>query len=167
LFQRAPEIDEAPLPVKAKEKRLVLRILELWRDAHDGDDLPLAAALTPADTGEDIDQVYLIDVLDPAGPRFTFVGRALQIDTWPSGSEGALVDHCPDDSMLGLTSSHWSEIVERGVPVTRGGIGQHNGGPVLYRSILVPLVDKTGRIAVIMGAANWRMVEEHEAIAVE
>ncbi len=152
--------------MKAKEKRLVLRILELWRDAHDEDNLPLGAALTPADTGDDADHVYIIDVLDPAGPRFTYVGQALQIATWPS-ADGALVGHCPDDSMLGLTSNHWSEIVERGVPVTRGGIGQHNGGPVLYRSILVPLADESGRIAMIMGAANWRMVEEHDVTPVE
>jgi hypothetical protein len=164
LFQLAPKIDEAPAP--AKEKRLVLRILELWRDAHDGDELPKIAALTPSDTGDDAPHVYVIDLADPAGPRFTYVGTALQIATWPS-AEGALVRHCPDDSMLGLTSSHWDEIVERGVPVTRGGLGQHEGGPVLYRSILVPLADKDGRIAAIMGAANWRMVEEQDGIPVE
>jgi hypothetical protein len=164
LFQVAPSIDEASAP--AREKRLVLRILELWREAHDAEQLPSASALTPADTGEDADHVYLIDVLDPAGPRFTYVGAALQISTWAS-AEGALVGHCPDDSMLGLASRHWGEIIDRGVPVTRGGIGQHDGGPVLYRSILVPLADESGRISAIMGAANWRRVEEQDGTAVE
>jgi len=51
--------------------------------------------------------------------------------------------------------------------VTRGGIGQHEGGPVLYRSILVPLANESGQISVIMGAANWRMVEEQDGIPVE
>jgi hypothetical protein len=164
VFRLAPRTDEAPAP--AKDKRLVLRILELWRDAHDGDRLPQALALMPADTGADAEHVYLIDLLDPAGPRFTYVGAALQISTWQS-AEGVLLGHCPDDSMLGLTSQHWNEIVERGVPVTRGGIGQHEGGPVLDRSILVPLANESGQISVIMGAANWRMVEEQDGIPVE
>lgn len=160
MFQLAPATDdEAPAP--AREKRLVLRILDLWRDAHQEDRLPQLPDLTPTDTGEDADHVYIIDVLDVAGPRFTYVGAALRVSSWPQ-SEGALVAHCPDDSMLGVTSQHWNEIVERGVPVTRGGIGTHEGGPVLYRSILVPLSDERGRIAAIMGAANWRMVEEQD-----
>lgn len=163
MFQVAPDIDEE-VPAPATEKRLVLRILDLWRNAHKGEALPHIGALTPADTGADVDHVYIIDVVDPAGPRFVYVGASLQISSWPS-AENALVAHCPDDSMLGLTSSHWKEIVERGVPVTRGGVGQHEGGAVLYRSILVPLVDDDGHIAVIMGAANWRMVEEHDGNA--
>jgi hypothetical protein len=163
LFQLVPETDEAPAP--AREKRLVLRILDLWRDAHLGEALPLATELTPTNTGDDAEHVYFIDVLDPAGPRFTYVGAALRVSSWPQ-SDGALVAHCPDDSMLGLTSQHWSEIVERGVPVTRGGIGQHEGGPVLYRSILVPLGDEDGQIVAILGAANWRIVEEQDGTPV-
>ncbi len=69
---------------------------------------------------------------------------------------------CPVESVLGLSSRNWREIIERRVPVTRGGIGRHEGGPVLYRSIMVPLVDPNGGISLIMGAANWRKVEEQD-----
>jgi hypothetical protein len=54
-----------------------------------------------------------------------------------------------------------------GVPVTRGGVGLNEGVSVLYRSILVPLADESGRISVIMGAANWRAVEAQDGTPVE
>lgn len=159
-------VAESPLAASALEKRLVFRILELWRAAHRTEDLPQANALTPTDTGKDADYIYMIDVADPAAPRFTYIGEALQIDSWPQAAE-ALVTQCPENTILGLTSRHWHEIVERGVPVTRGGLGQHEGGPVLYRSILVPLADASGKVSAIMGAANWRTVEEQDVTLVD
>ena len=148
------------------EKRLVLRMLDLWRRYHQGDQMPQASSLTPADAGADADHIYLIDICHVSGPRFTYVGQALQVPGWPAASD-ALVTDCPQDSVLGLTSRHWREIVDREVPVTRGGIGRNRGEAVLYRSIMVPLTDEGGRISVIMGAANWRLVEEHSGTPVE
>jgi len=141
-------------------------MLDLWRRYHHDDRLPLTTALTPAEAGTDADHVYMIDIRNIAGPRFTYIGPALQAPGWPAGSD-ALVTDCPQNSVLGLTSSHWREIVDREVPVTRGGIGHNRGEAVLYRSIMVPLIDETGRIAVIMGAANWRSVEEQRGTPVE
>ena len=143
----------------------MLRMLDLWRRFHQGDQLPAAKKLTPAEAGADADHVYLIDICNIAGPRFTYIGQALQVPGW-AGSD-ALISECPVDSVLGLTSRHWREIVDREVPVTRGGIGHNRGEAVLYRSIMVPLTDDTGRIVVIMGAANWRSVEEQSGTPVE
>ncbi len=159
-----PMPSDAPAPVT--EKRLVLRILDLWRRFHVGDQMPLASALTAGETGADAEYVYMIDICHIAGPRFTYIGQALQVPDWP-GSKEALIANCPEDSVLGLTSRNWREIVDREVPVTRGGVGRNCGEAVLYRSILVPLADESGRIAVIMGAANWRLVEEQSGTPVE
>ncbi len=148
-------------PAPAPEKRLVLRILELWRRAHHTNELPSAASLSAADTGADRDHVYMIDVVYPGGPCFTHIGEALRGADWAQGEPMPLTD-CPVESVLGLSSRNWREIIERRVPVTRGGIGRHEGGPVLYRSIMVPLVDPNGGISLIMGAANWRKVEEQD-----
>ncbi len=148
-------------PAPAAEKRLVLRILDLWRHAHQTDELPPAASLSAADTGADMDHVYMIDVAHPGGPCFTHIGEALRTGDWPRKTEALLAD-CPEGSVLGLSSRNWREIVDRRVPVTRGGIGRHQGGPVLYRSIMMPLADQSGGISVIMGAVNWRKVEEQD-----
>jgi hypothetical protein len=149
----------------AAEKRLVLRILDLWRRAHQAEELPPAAALSASDIGDDMDHVYIIDVANAAGPRFTHVGEAFKTALWPAEDQALLAD-CPPESVLGLSSRNWREIVERRVPVTRGGIGRHEGGPVLYRSIMMPLVDQSGDVSVILGAANWRKVEEQDGHAI-
>lgn len=140
-------------------------MLDLWRHARHDDHLPAIDALTVADTGDDADHVYTIDCADPAAARFVHVGAALRVPGW--SADNALVAACPENSVLGLTSRHWHEIIERGVPVTRGGVGRQDGHPVLYRSIMVPLVDRNGKIGVILGAVNWRTVEEQDGTPVE
>jgi len=149
----------------APEKRLVLRMLDIWRRARKEAPLPHASDVTVADVGADAPNVYLIDVLDPAGPRFLYVGSALQSPGAPT--QGTLVAECSDETVLTLTSRYWREIVERHVPVTRGGVGRHGGHSVLYRSILMPLTDESGRISTLMGAVNWRALEEQHGAPAE
>ena len=151
----APLAAHAPAPVR--EKRLVLRVLELWRQACEGDMPPKLGAIGEDDAGEDAPHVFRIDLLDAAGPRFVSIGAALRIAGWP-GQDAALVASCPEHSVLGLVGRCWPEIVERGVPVTRGGVASNDGVSVLYRSIMAPLADDHGKIAGILGAANWRPV---------
>ncbi|MGH7032518.1 MAG: hypothetical protein ACREFL_02165 [Stellaceae bacterium] len=151
----APLAAHAPAPVR--EKRLVLRVLDLWRQACEGDMPPKLGAVGEDDAGEDAPHIFRIDLLDPAGPRFVSIGAALRIGGWP-GQGAALVASCPEHSVLGLVGRCWPEIVERGVPVTRGGVASNDGVAVLYRSIMAPLADEHGKIAGILGAANWRPV---------
>ena len=148
------------------DKRLVIRMLELWRRARRGDRLPNLAQFTAADAGADAAHLFQIDVLSQTGARFTHIGSGLHLPDWPT-KPAPLVMECPEDSVLSLSSRHWREIVTRRVPVTRGGISRHLGGLVLYRSIMLPLADDEGRIASIMGAANWRTVEEQPPTPVE
>lgn len=148
------------------DKRLVIRMLELWRRARRADRLPHMAQFAPADAGADAAYLFQIDVLSPTGARFTHIGSGLHLPDWPS-KPAPLVMECPEDSVLSLSSRHWREIVTRRVPVTRGGISRHLGGLVLYRSIMLPLGDDDGRISSIMGAANWRTVEEQPPTPVE
>ena len=148
------------------DKRLVLRLLELWRRARRSDRLPHVTQLTPADAGTDAAQLFQIDVLSSTGARFTHIGSGLHLPEWPL-KPAPLVVECPEESVLSLSSRHWREIVTRRVPVTRGGLSRHLGGLVLYRSIMLPLVDDDGRIAAIIGAANWRTVEEQPPTPVE
>ena len=150
----------------SSEKRLVIRMLELWRRARRADRLPLAVALTASDAGGDAASLFQIDVLSPTGARFTHIGSGLHLPNWPV-KPTPLVVECPEDSVLSLSSRHWREIVTRRVPVTRGGLSRHLGGLVLYRSIMMPLVDEDGRIASVMGASNWRAVEEMPPTPIE
>jgi len=151
----APLAARSPAPVR--EKRLVLRVLELWHQACDGDLLPILGAVGEADAGEDAPHIFRIDLLHAAGPRFAYIGEALRGRGWPQG-DTPLVATAPEQSVLGLVGRCWREIVERGVPVTRGGVASNDGISVLYRSIMAPLADDRGQVAGILGAANWRPV---------
>ncbi len=152
-----PSVSEAPVAVR--ESRLVLRALAVWRYARSEEDMPRAIDVDAAEMGEDSDHVFTIDVLAEHGPCFTQIGAAVRPAGWP-GEKLALVADCPDDSVLGLVAHRWREIVDRRVPVTRGGAGVNDGAAVLYRGILMPLADAAGRVSIILGAANWRAVEE-------
>ena len=149
----------AGMPAPRREKRLVLRVLEIWRQARIDDLAPKAGAVKPADAGEDEPFVFMIELYDGAPPRFSYVGDALRPSGFPS-SPDPLLDDCPKASVLHLATRDWLEIVERGVPVTRGGKGVNNGKPVRYRGTMAPLVDEDGVICAIIGAANWRAAEK-------
>jgi hypothetical protein len=151
-------------PATARESRLVLRVLAVWRYARSDEGPPRAESLHVDDMGDDADHIFVIDVTHAAGPCFTHIGAAVRVADW-RGEQRPLVADCPEDSVLGLVAHQWREIVDRGVPVTRGGNGVNDGQAVLYRGILMPLVDETGRISTIMGAANWRTVEESHGAA--
>ena len=148
------------------DKRLVIRMLELWRRARRADRLPHTAQLMPADAGADAAYLFQIDVLNATGARFTHIGSGLHLPDWPQ-KPAPLVVECPEDTVLSLSTRHWREIVTRRVPVTRGGLSRHLGGFVLYRSVMMPLIDDDGRIAAILGATNWRTVEEQLPTPVE
>jgi hypothetical protein len=147
------------MPAPRREKRLVLRVLEIWRQARIDDLAPKAGAVKPADAGEDEPFVFMIELYDGKPPRFSYVGDALRPSGFPS-SPDPLLDDCPKASVLHLVTRDWLEIVERGVPVTRGGKGVNNGKPVRYRGTMAPLVDEDGVICAIIGAANWRAIEK-------
>src|SRR5581483_10578870 len=100
------------LVTSGSDKRLVLRLLELWRRARRSDRLPHVTQLTPADAGTDAAQLFQIDVLSSTGARFTHIGSGLHLPEWPL-KPAPLVVECPEESVLSLSSRHWREIVTR------------------------------------------------------
>src|SRR6185312_12951914 len=100
----------AGMPAPRREKRLVLRVLEIWRQARIDDLAPKAGAVKPADAGEDEPFVFMIELYDGAPPRFSYVGDALRPSGFPS-SPDPLLDDCPKASVLHLVTRDWLEIV--------------------------------------------------------
>lgn len=159
LHEIFPVAAEASAPVR--EKRLVNRVLEVWRQARGDDPMPLVGSLAIAGFGEDADRIFIIDLLRAKGPCFSYIGAAVRVAAWRCDEE-PMVAACPEDSVLGLVSRQWREVVDRGVPITRGDAGVNDGSPVLFRGILMPLASENGQIVAIMGAANWRAVKESD-----
>ncbi len=63
-----------------------------------------------------------------------------------------------------MATSYIARVIAKGVPISSGGIGMHQGGPIVYRSILPPLSEGGGKIDGLLGAANYRVIPVAEEI---
>ncbi len=70
----------------------------------------------------------------------------------------ALTD-VPAASLIEHAASYYHEILDRGVPISRGGeFIKYDGMKVLYRSIILPMSDDGSSVSGLLGAANCREV---------
>lgn len=146
------------------EHRLVMRVLAQWRALADGHGLPRRSQIDPRAFGEDWRHCLLID-LDPRAERsrLAFVGEGLRDPSWPAFERQSLAD-CQKDSLLHVATSYIARVIAKGVPISSGGIGMHQGVPIVYRSILLPLSEGAGKIDGLLGAANYREIPVAEEI---
>ncbi len=147
-----------------REKRLVLRVLERWRSLCEGDALPRRAQIDPRLFGKDWTHCVLIDI-DPKleRSRFAFVGDALRDPNWPALERQSLAE-CQENTLLHAATSYAARVIAKGVPISTGGVGMHEGAPVVYRSILMPLSEGSGRIDGLLGAVNCREIPVEEDV---
>ena len=65
----------------------------------------------------------------------------------------------PANSLIEQAASYYQEILDRGVPISRGGeFVKYDGMKVLYRSIILPMSDDGITVSGLLGAANCREV---------
>jgi hypothetical protein len=70
----------------------------------------------------------------------------------------ALTD-VPAASLVEHAASYYHEILDRVVPISRGGeFITYDGMKVLYRSIILPMSDDGSSVSGLLGAANCREV---------
>jgi hypothetical protein len=152
------------LPPQQREHRLVMRVLAQWRALAEECGLPRRSRIDPRAFGEDWRHCLLID-LDPRAERsrLAFVGESLRDPCWPT-FERQFVADCQRDSLLHLATSYIARVIAKGVPISSGGVGIHQGVPIVYRSILLPLSEGGGKIDGLLGAANYREIPVAEEI---
>jgi hypothetical protein len=166
IFQRVPN----PLKLRSKpncngeqtiefvpnlEKRLVLRLLSHWRDSILDHPFPTLEELGVTTSPELWDHSFIINlggnadeaVIQSAGPGFaahsqsSFIGRRLSL--------------IPANTLIAKSVEYLSEVLEKEVPVSRGGEFINGDGiTVLYRSILLPVGSDQQKISAVLGAAN-------------
>lgn len=148
----------------SREQRLVLRILAQWRSLCRDGALPRRSQIDPQLFGQDWANCLLIDV-DPKleRSRFAFVGENLRDPSWPTLDRQSLSE-CQESTLLYVVTSYASRVLAKGVPISTGGVGIHQGEPIVYRSILLPLAESGGRIDGMLGAANFREIPVTEDI---
>jgi hypothetical protein len=146
------------------EQRLILRVLAKYRTLCGADALPRRSLVDPRLFGRDWSHCLLIDI-DPTleRSRFAHVGDALRDPSWPTLERQSLAE-CAENTLLHMATSYLGRIIARRLPISAGGIGIHDGIPIIYRSILMPLSESGGAIDGVLGAANYRDVPATEEV---
>lgn len=140
---------------RQQEQRLVLRLLNRWRELADERAMPAVADV--AALADDIrEDCFVLERIESDDLAFRFVGarqRAV-LDSDPTGRRLSEID---GKTLLGRAVCYRAHVFERAAPVSVGGqFIDKSGQTMLYRSILLPLGDDG--ITALLGCVNSRLV---------
>jgi hypothetical protein len=139
---------------QSNERRLVLRILELWELLRGERRFPSVADVEAADFGADWPNCFLIAVgATPEQSAFRYVGGCLLVPDWDEAVGRAVAD-CPENTVLAQASSYIAKVLDKRVPISLGGNFEAGETRTMYRSIMLPLSDDETRVNFLFGAAN-------------
>jgi hypothetical protein len=144
------------------ERRLVSRVLRHWHDAAKGRRCPSKSQIDPSLVGDDWASCAVI-ALDPTLDQSSFiiVGANL-LPPRHDAVDGMPVTACPARSLLAVLVKYLPRFQPNGGPLAVSGIAAHGAGPVLFRSVLLPLSEDGARIDSVLGAANFRELHKGE-----
>ena len=135
------------------QRRLVDRVLRLWKELAHGEPFPRRDQIEPDMLGVDWLNCLVIAVQSPVQlSYFVTVGKNLSRT------------RCPYNSLAGLLLSHLPQVLlERRCLMIEGRAALGDVG-ILYRSALYPLSDDGAAIDHVLGAANYRSLYENEQL---
>lgn len=156
LQSESPKNDS---PSSLIERRLVMRLLRIWRDKSESDDMPLRENLDLDEIADSRPFCWAATV-DPASKdvRFDWIGDAYAMDN-PASLIGTKLADAPEGTLIARASAYADNVITWRVPMSFGGELKHrNGQVVLFRSIIVPLRgrDNGNNVGHLLGAANYR-----------
>lgn len=134
------------------QRRLVDRVLRLWRELADQESIPRRDQIKPDMLGVDWLNCLVIAVKSPARcSTFVYVGENLPFA------------RCPDESLAGVLLSHLPQVLSQRRCLMIEGVTRLDDLDVLYRSGLYPLSDDGIAIDHVLGAANYRPLRKDES----
>lgn len=146
-------------PSNPKERRLVLRLLDYWRDLCGDRDLPATGDVDGQAISDMWDFCFVIDVSGPA-PKFTHFG-AWHAEFSGADMTGRALSELVPDTLAECATRYLPEVLQRRIPITYGGAADEpRGRKILYRSILLPLSGDGDTLNSVLGGANCRIVQE-------
>lgn len=142
---------------EGKERRLVLRLLNYWRDRGKDESFPALGDLDPAAMGDMWPFCFVIRVdADGAASALTYVGPHLVADCGGPLTDPSL-ETLPDATLIKNATAFVGQTLRRRVPITKGGeFIDLRGRTIQFRSIILPLADDGRTIDHLLGAANCR-----------
>ena len=133
------------------ERRLVDRVLRLWKELAVGGRFPRRDQIEPSMLGEDWANFLMIAVQSPVQlSQFVAVGNNL------SGAR------CPNNTLAGVLLSYLPQVLSERRCLMIEGRATLRGVGVLYRSALYPLSQGGVAIEHVLSAANHRALRENE-----
>jgi len=142
-----------------RERRLVLRLLDYWRDLSGERDMPAIADVDCVAMSDMWDYCFVLDLRDGA-PRILHFG-AWHAEFYGKDMTGAALSDLTKDTLAERSVRYLDEILRRRVPVTYGAAANDPGGRhILYRSIMMPLSEDGTTITGILGGSNCKLVDD-------
>jgi len=138
------------------EQRLVLRLLNYWRELADDRAMPTVYDIGSKTVGDIRDDCFILEFVESGELVFRFVGERQKavLGSDPAGLPLSAID---EETLLGRAVSYRAHVLERKTPVSVGGqFIDKAGQTVLYRSILLPLGED--KITALLGCVNSRVV---------
>jgi hypothetical protein len=124
------------------EKRLVLRLLQVWRKACDDDVYPSSARMEAERIDDIWDHCFVLDLTGPDDrPIFRQAGPCYAAHAGIPLNDLPIAD-APEASLVANSLCCLDEVLRKRVPVSRGGTFRDaSGAEILFRTILLPLSD--------------------------
>jgi hypothetical protein len=149
--------------INPRERRLVLRLLDHWRNMAGDLDWPLPQSVDPAALADMWTFCFMIDDAHTT-PRLSYVGDYHK-EMYGGDPTGLAYADVNKDTLIGRSASYLKDVLAKSVPVTYGGqfVDIHGNG-LLYRSILLPLSVDGKTISAVLGGANCRILDLGEVV---
>lgn len=151
-------IDDVVILPPDRERRLVHRVLSLWRSLRPAVGFPSLDDLLVAGWSGLDHHMVVIELPTLGGdPTITHVGRAMAEHL--GDLAGRPVRAVPRDTLAGEAIRHYRDVIGRRVPITVGGrFVDGQGRPNLFRSTLLPLSNDCRDLTTVACVANGRIV---------
>ncbi|MBK18114.1 MAG: hypothetical protein CMM52_04665 [Rhodospirillaceae bacterium] len=143
------------------ERRLVLRLLNHWREICGEREFPSFAEIEPKDMPDMWHSCFVLEVVGHENdPVFRAAGGEI-LSITPKPLIGTTVSAWRPETLIGVAVSYTADVISKEAPISQGGeFLKIDGTKVLYRSILLPMSDDGNSISGLLGAANCREVHE-------
>jgi hypothetical protein len=74
------------------------------------------------------------------------------------------MSECESGTLLHAMLTTAPRILAKGLPMSTGGVVTYEGEPVVYRSVLLPIGETSGRVDGLLAAASFRVISVEEEV---
>ena len=161
--RHVPDRDAHPSAGEANpiERRLVMRLLRFWRDRAEPHEMPARGDIDLGNLPDFAPHCWIGRIgTDEKNIILETIGESFAIDQGPS-LIGKSLAAAPAGTLIAHAGAYAANVVVYRVPMSFWGKFQHfDGRTLLYRSIILPLRTENGDMGYLLGAANYRALQE-------